>query len=171
MVDTVIDQQNYLEKDENLDLVLTVLKSICESLKYKDKAEEIKQARERIASRPGSTDRWNMIMMLFKKTSKPDILLQNIFLREVTLGLLYPKIDTHVSAQANHLLKCPFNVHHDTGKVSLPIQDIENFNVAECPNIFDVLADKSVMDPYLSIFDEFCNGLIDNSLVAGNHDF
>lgn len=165
-----MDQQQYLVKDENLDLVLTVLKSICESTNNKPKKEEIKQAQDAIAGKLGSMNRWNAIMQLFKK-NKIDDLIQSIFLRELTLGLLYPKIDSHVSAQANHLLKCPFNVHHDTGKVSLPIVDIENFDVSKCPTVFDVLSNKSLMDPYFKIFDDFCKPLTDRSLVAGKNDY
>ena len=37
------------------------------------------------------------------------------FLYEIVIGLLYPKIDAHVSAQTNHLLKCPFNIHSGSG--------------------------------------------------------
>lgn len=80
--------------------------------------------------------------------------------KELTIGLLYPKIDSHVSAQANHLLKCPFNVHHDTGKLSLPILDVENFDVNNCLTIFDVLENKTRIEPYLEAFDAFCKPLI-----------
>lgn len=38
------------------------------------------------------------------------------FTYEIIIGLLYPKIDAHVSAQTNHLLKGPFNIHSSTGK-------------------------------------------------------
>ena len=37
------------------------------------------------------------------------------FLYEIIIGLLYPKIDAHVSAQTNHLLKGPFNIHSSSG--------------------------------------------------------
>lgn len=41
------------------------------------------------------------------------------FLYEIVIGLLYPKIDAHVSAGTNHLLKCPFNIHSGSGKFFL----------------------------------------------------
>ena len=111
-------------------------------------------------------------MSMFTKT-KDDTLLKEVFMREITLGLMYPKLDAHVSAQANHLLKCPFNVHHDTGNLSLPIEDIDNFDVAKCPTIFEALDNNSslLLKPYFDIFDRFCAKLVDKSVVAGQEGF
>jgi DNA primase catalytic subunit len=86
--------------------------------------------------------------------------LWGVIQRELTLGLLYPKIDSHVSAQVNHLLKCPFNVHHETGLVSLPLLDVRNFKIDQTPNVIDVLANPQLLDPYLKAFDIFCSRLI-----------
>ena len=57
------------------------------------------------------------------------------FHMEFVVGFLYPKIDSNVSAQINHLLKCPFNIHHASMKVSLPIANMDNFDIDSCVSI------------------------------------
>lgn len=58
---------------------------------------------------------------------------------EFILGCLYPKIDSHVSAQVNHLLKCPFNIHHSSMKVSLPIENMDKFDINSCVSVDKLL--------------------------------
>lgn len=105
-------------------------------------------------------ERWEAINAVFNLKRKDHAKVWEMVKKELTIGLLYPKIDSHVSAQANHLLKCPFNVHHDTGKLSLPILDVENFDVNSCLTIFDVLENPAKIEPYLEAFDAFCKPLI-----------
>ena len=152
--------------------VLDVLKSICEIRKNFEKKNEVEVSLTRLMQVQGSVERWNNIILLFKKT-KDDRIIQDTFIRELTLGLMYPKLDAHVSAQANHLLKCPFNVHHDTGNLSLPIEDIDKFDVSKCPTIFDALSNDSgaLLEPYMKIFDRFCEKLVDKSVIAGQEGF
>lgn len=97
------------------------------------------------------------MILRYLKDQKQDLTLEK-FRREVILGLMYPKLDSHVSAQTNHLLKCPFNVHKATGKVSVPVLDFDEFQMKDVPHIVDVIADKKgeVMKPWLKIFDDFC---------------
>lgn len=115
---------------------------------------------ESILKKEKSEERWQAIQELFgRKKDKNGIKIWGMLKRELTIGLLYPKIDAHVSAQTNHLLKCPFNVHHATGKLSLPILDIENFDVQKCPTIFDALENKDLLKNYLAAFDKFCEGI------------
>lgn len=154
----VIDDQEYLKKDENLEKVFQVMKSICTFTNNTAKMGQLEKALESVLQIEGSLARWCAIRDLFK--GKQDKRIWSMIERELTLGLLYPKIDAHVSAQTNHLLKCPFNVHHDTGKLSLPILDIETFDVAKCPTIFDALENKEMLEPYLKAFDAFCEPLL-----------
>lgn len=156
----VIDEQNYLAKNENVDKILGVIKSICKFENNKDIVDNIEKGYDSIMSIKGSYDRWEKICSMFALKRKEHAKIFEMVKKELTIGLLYPKIDSHVSAQANHLLKCPFNVHHDTGKLSLPILDVENFDVNTCLTIFDVLENKDRLEPYLKAFDEFCKPLI-----------
>lgn len=41
---------------------------------------------------------------------------EDIFINELTLRLLYPRLDSNVTIQLNHLLKSPFCIHPGTGK-------------------------------------------------------
>jgi DNA primase catalytic subunit len=161
-VPLVIEEQQYLSKNENLESLIGVLKSICELKKCQDKAKEIEVRKPALLEVQGSLARWEALRKVIGRSKREEQEVLAIFEREVTIGLLYPKIDSHVSAQVNHLLKCPFNVHHETGKLSLPILDIESFDVNKCPTIHDVLSPggERILDPYLQKFDEFCDGLI-----------
>lgn len=162
----VMDEQKYLESEENVLKLLGVLKSIYNGEKRTEKAKDVDLRTEKILEIENSLDRWEAIKWLIsERKTKEDQKILAIFVREVTIGLLYPKIDSHVSAQVNHLLKCPFNVHHETGKLSLPILDIDNFDVSKCPTILDALAPSGaeILEPYLRIFDAFCSNLVNKS--------
>lgn len=83
------------------------------------------------------------------------------FKMELILGYLYPKLDSHVSAQVNHLLKAPFNVHHASMNISLPIVDINAFSIKNALSVHDVLrvqneTGKNPIQPYIDFFKEFC---------------
>ena len=84
---------------------------------------------------------------------------------EFILGYLYPKIDSHVSAQVNHLLKSPFNIHHATMNVSLPIINMEEFDIDSCYKVNDLLSEMirdKVNNPFtksLRFFEKFVKKL------------
>lgn len=58
-------------------------------------------------------------------------------LQEIVLAYLYPRLDANVSKQRNHLLKSPFAVHPNTGRVSVPVgaEDIESFDPFQVPTL------------------------------------
>jgi len=87
------------------------------------------------------------------------------FLYEIVIGLLYPKIDAHVSAQTNHLLKGPFNIHSGSGLVSVPLSDPASFNYNECPTVQQILMDKTLLEPYLKTFNDFLKKLNEGKKV------
>lgn len=83
------------------------------------------------------------------------------FEMEIILGYLYPKIDSHVSAQVNHLLKAPFNIHHASMNISVPIMDIDKFNIENASSVYEILkkeaeTGKNPIAEYISYFKNFC---------------
>lgn len=143
-----------------MEKVFQVIQSICAFLGDSRTKDEIEKMLEPVLKKEKSEERWLAIQELFeRKKDDKSKRIWGMINRELTIGLLYPKIDAHVSAQTNHLLKCPFNVHHATGKLSLPILDIENFDVQKCPTIFDALDNKDLLKNYLAVFDKFCEGI------------
>lgn len=94
------------------------------------------------------------------------------FLMEIVIGLMYPKIDFHVSAQTNHLLKCPFNIHSGTGLLSVPIDDFRKFEISDVPYVQDVIKfyDENNGDfhpkfeRFLNSFDGFCKKLLESEV-------
>jgi hypothetical protein len=115
------------------------------------------------------TKKYETICNLIKTNLKTDYEFVK-FDMEFVVGLLYPKIDAHVSAQINHLLKAPFNVHHDSMKLSVPMIDVKNFDVNNCLTINDLVGqDKSIdqikgksrysLGDYVRHFEQFCKKL------------
>lgn len=57
---------------------------------------------------------------------------------------LLPRIDSHVSIQLNHLLKLPFCIHPDSGKICTPIkpENIEMFDPSAVDTMDKLFAAK-----------------------------
>ncbi len=116
------------------------------------------------------TEKYQAIKLLIERNPKKDFEVRNFDI-EFVVGLLYPKIDAHVSAQINHLLKAPFNVHHDSMKLSVPLIDVVNFDVNNCITLEDLAQAQSnnpdlikgksrySLGDYLRYFEKFCANL------------
>ncbi len=63
---------------------------------------------------------------------------------EVAFKFLYPRLDANVSKPVNHLLKSVFSLHPSTGRVCVPIEDIEKFNPLTSPTISQLLVEYNV---------------------------
>lgn len=99
--------------------------------------------------------------------------IENKFMKEIVIGLMYPKIDFNVSASTNHLLKCPFNIHSGTGLLSVPIDDFDTFKLGEVPYAQDVIEyckeNGNAAHPkflrYLNFFEKFCDDLVKKEVM------
>jgi DNA primase small subunit len=65
-------------------------------------------------------------------------------LNSVIMHYMLPRIDSHVSIQLNHLLKLPFCIHPDTGKICVPVNSeiVENFDPNAVPNLLELIQEK-----------------------------
>lgn len=105
---------------------------------------------------------------------------------EIMFQLVYPRIDTNVSVQLNHLLKSPFCVHPATGKVCVPVlpDDVFAFDPHAVPTLRSLVHEidygtghtaagndilKTSLKPYVDVFSKFISKLeADNFTVASS---
>lgn len=162
--DFVILEQEFLRYEKKAETIFKVFERHLKTY-LKNKTEKIKRE---FFGVEGSLERWQILEITIENLKKEKMkeslhkqLLDHIdsFKYEVVLGLLYPKIDAHVSAQTNHLLKCPFNIHHGTGRVSVPLEDPASFKLDDVPTVEEITEGKKSLDGFIRIFDDFCAGV------------
>lgn len=74
---------------------------------------------------------------------------------------LYPRFDSNVTKQLNHLLKLPFCIHPSTGSVCIPldISTIDTFSLDTVPTLYDLLNITVYEDSVRSKIDIFNKSL------------
>jgi DNA primase small subunit len=68
----------------------------------------------------------------------------------IMVEFVYPRFDMNVSTQPHHLLKSPFAVHPKTGKICVPILDIQNchlFNPDTVPSLASLVQELDKLPP------------------------
>lgn len=70
-----------------------------------------------------SLQRWEYFLKYYENTMMkgPNAVTYKFLLQEIVVQYLFPRMDIEVSKQFNHLLKCPFSLHPDTGNLALVI--------------------------------------------------
>lgn len=58
---------------------------------------------------------------------------------------LYPRLDAGVTKTINHLLRCPFSVHGETGKICVPISSINEFQLDKVPTIMQLIKELNAI--------------------------
>ena len=119
-------------------------------------------AREQLFAMPSAEEQFAALLALLRADGGEDAAAR--FEREFIIGFLYPKIDAHVSAEMNHLLKAPFNVHMDTLKLSVPLLNVAEFDPENCLTLEDLLLRGGVRGresfaEYLVFFERFTAAL------------
>ncbi|KAI9291740.1 prim-pol domain-containing protein [Neoconidiobolus thromboides FSU 785] len=69
------------------------------------------------------------------KNKKINNSLLSTLLRDIKFQSVYPRLDTNVTININHLLKAPFCIHPSTRRICVPIaiEDIDHFNPLDVP--------------------------------------
>ncbi|GLG98638.1 DNA primase small subunit [Gryllus bimaculatus] len=101
--------------------------------------EDLKEVQDKFFEHRCSRDRWFAFMEYIKELQDTGNLkrVHKHIVEEIMIQYLYPRLDSNVSKSVNHLLKCPFSVHADTGKIAIPFdpKDVDNFNPLKVPNV------------------------------------
>jgi len=88
----------------------------------------------------------------------------SIGVEDILIEYTYPRLDINVSKQMNHLLKAPFCVHPKTGRVCVPIMNLEQpelFEPGKAPQLADIAnGNMSQMSKYLEFFSKFVADLV-----------
>ena len=141
----VLDQQKTLENDEQIDRIL--------SLRDEKDREKIKT---KISNAMTTEEKWKCLVEGLESHQMTEIMLQ----------YTYPRLDVNVSTKMNHLLKSPFCVHPKTGRICLPIWDIDSFNPINCLTVEDANANPELLNTELKKFELF----LENNLVEERHN-
>lgn len=80
-----------------------------------------------------SLDRWNEFIEYHKfaiDSQLEDWKQLGEYIDHIKLHYCAPRFDVNVTKECKHLLRCPFSIHYETGKISLPfdINQIEEFD-------------------------------------------
>lgn len=157
----LLNEQKVLDNKQLLERIFAIAD------KYMSSPLEV-EWREKIISLSTSQAKYDTIKKLIGDRLKEDYEVKK-FEMEFVVGLLYPKLDAHVSAQTNHLLKSPFNFHHDSQKLSVPLIDVASFDVDKCILLSDIQPGISIenvkgnspysLGDYLRNFEKFLKNL------------
>ena len=151
----LLDEQKILSRSTIYEQVIGIVERYCDRPLTDDEQGELNKIGKENANRV-----FKYLVSLIEKSEEGSIK-SNKFKIEFVLGYLYPKIDSHVSAQVNHLLKAPFNIHHASMNISLPIMDIEKFNIENASSVHEILkkeaeTGRNPIAEYISFFKNFC---------------
>lgn len=92
------------------------------------------------------TERWMILEEIIENLISKEMV--TLFTRQVTFGLLWPKLDERVTTELNHLIKSPFVVHPGTNHVCIPIPD-DHWVPSDVISKEMAMASPGVMIPYV----------------------
>ncbi|KDE08325.1 DNA primase small subunit [Microbotryum lychnidis-dioicae p1A1 Lamole] len=169
----VLQDQNCFAQPEQWEAALATLPD-------KDYATKLSQrfpAESENVSAKTSTERWGALRIA--PPSKTHIAEAKYLdaVEDLILQYTYPRIDTEVSKKLNHLLKAPFCVHPETGRVCVPLlaEQVEAFEPEAVPTVGQLLMelehvtvagddsaswDKTSLRPYVELFERHIDGII-----------
>lgn len=86
-------------------------------------------------------DKWEVLKRYVQAKRAKGVLGKTDIITNIVLGYVYPRFDANVTTTINHLLKSPFCVHPDSGKVSVVIDphNLQAFNPKNVPTIHQII--------------------------------
>ena len=93
-------------------------------------SQRIKLFLDDVAQNPrSSSDVWVQLSALATQLTCKD------HLPKIVYSILFPKLDLGVTKAANHLLRCPMSIHHETEGIAVPLilEDIDSVDVVRLP--------------------------------------
>ncbi|EPY19568.1 DNA primase small subunit [Strigomonas culicis] len=109
------------------------------------RSESLSRFTTRMAYSPGNVLDWSTVLQALG-SSERDV---RDIVQAVSLLLMYPRLDEHVSTRRDHLLKLPFCIHPGTGSLCCPLEwaEIDAFDpLHDAPDLKSILLERQI-DP------------------------
>lgn len=137
--------------------LLTLLAGSNEQLLKTLEARWAQESKENKSSR----SKWLDIDSVARTVPKIDATKLLELKQNVILEYMYPRLDGAVSVSRQHLLKSPFCVHPNTGKICVPMNSTtySSFDPDQVPTLETLAADTAELDPYVGVFKQFVHQL------------
>lgn len=127
------------------------------------------EVRDRLFKISNPDEKFEAIRDVIKANPRPYFELRK-FDMEIIVGLLYPKLDFHVSATTNHLLKAPFNLHQANQALSIPLINVKEFDIKNHLDLNDLVTGQNPLqrpkgrlnhcfNDYVRKMEQFCQEL------------
>ncbi|KAF7394513.1 hypothetical protein HZH66_007687 [Vespula vulgaris] len=141
----VVDQ-NLLGTEEGVDYFLALLPD-------NEARTDVKRLFD---DRTSSVDRWNSFTEYHKDMINSGVRYWKgleEYPDHVKLHYCGPRFDSNVTEGTTHLLRCPFSVHNETGKIVVPfdLADVDKFDPSTVPTIKRLITEINILNRNRSI--------------------
>ena len=107
--------------------------------------------------------RWAVLKQFVQAKRAKGVLGKTDVITNIVLGYVYPRFDANVTTTINHLLKSPFCVHPDSGKISVVIDphNLQAFNPRDVPTVHQVIESAlpaeqvNPLAPSIAVFEKY----------------
>ncbi|XP_060529250.1 DNA primase small subunit isoform X2 [Cylas formicarius] len=127
-VEAIIKEQDILGTEDRLNNFLAIIDEIIRGY-FADNMKKFHTSEER----------WNSFESTFGNLQQKNQVPRNLrnLKEEIKLHYSYPRLDINVTKGLNHLLKAPFCVHPNTGKICVPfnIKSVDHFDPSIVPDL------------------------------------